>query len=310
MIDYRRRIRGLLEHYSIGSLQFADDQSHGYANHNFKITTTTGNYFTRFCIQQSAGNVEKEMLLMSVLKRNNFKTAYPVQRIDGDFISYIDDVPIVIYDFLDGHLPELNSGTVAEIARTVSRLSDLDIPPGLNKKNVISVENSMELIQWDAFKDFKYRDVTDLFYKLFEALKDKLDNNLPTGIVHGDIFPDNTLFRDKRLVGLVDFEEFAIDTLMFDVGMSINGFCFEDTIMNPEFIKIFISEYNSVRSLSQSEKELIVDYMAWGAVGMTSWHLHQLLFRKNNKQLERVRVLLKRAEIIFKNRLVIEKLLK
>lgn len=310
MTEYRNKIRDLLKHYNIGALRYADDQSHGYANKNFKIVTSSGNYFTRFCLQQAVENVEQEIILMKVLEENSFKTAYPVRRNDGDFISYVDKVPVIIYDFLDGQLPGINDLTVSEIAREVALLSTFEVVPGLNKKNAISVEDSIEIMGWDAFRDFKHRDVTENFQRLFEVLKPVLDYKLPTGIVHGDVFPDNTLFKDKRLIGLVDFEEFAIDTLLFDVGMSVNGFCFKDTIMDAGHIEIFISEYCTVRPLSKPEKELIVDYMAWGAVGMTSWHLHQLLFKKNSRQLERVRVLLKRADIILSNRLLIENLIK
>ena len=310
MADYRHKIKGLLEAYDLGILEYTDDQSHGYANQNFKVRSNRGNYFIRFCQQQSVENVEQEILLMSVLRENKFKTAYPISRKDGSFISLIDSIPVLVYEFLDGRLPSLNHETVSEIAGAVGHLSTLSYPPGLNKKNAISIDDSIELIGLDVFRDFRFKDVTDSFERHIKELEPAIRIKLPEGIVHGDVFPDNTLYSDNRLIGLIDFEEFAIDSLMFDVGMTINGFCFNETEMNANLIGTFLNHYNKFRILSIPEANLLTDYMAWGAVGMTSWHLHQLLYKNNPRQLDRVRTLLKRAGIILERRGEIENITK
>lgn len=303
------QIERILADYNLGEIICINDQSHGYANQNFSVECCRKKVFVRFCIQQSLEDIEQEILLMSVLKENCYPTAYPLAREDGEYLSFSNKVPVVVYEFLNGDLPDLNIGVTSEIALAVAKLSMIDYPATLKKKNAISVEDSREILSSEAFISSSYTDVTSNFKQLFEELEDKLLIELPTGIIHGDVFPDNTLFKDNKLVGLVDFEEFAIDHLLFDVGMTVNGFCFDGINMHMNLLEVFIGKYNSVRKFTDKELDLIVDYMIWGAVGMTSWHLHQLLYKRNKVQLKRVRTLLERARLINLERSSLEKLL-
>jgi homoserine kinase type II len=296
------QIEKVLKEYDLGSVESINDQSHGYANRNFGVQCTYGEIFVRFCDQQVVDNIRQEILLMSVLKDNNFKTAYPIARNDGAFLSFLNEVPVVVYEFLKGELPELNEGVVSEIARAVGHLSSIRPPVELIKENAISVSDSREIIRSEAFRKSPYTDVSENFVSLFNKLEDKLLVELPKGIVHGDAFPDNTLFDNNKLVGLIDFEEFAIDNLLFDVGMTINGFCYDGVELKKGLLKAFIINYSGIRKLSEEEIKYLPDYICWGALGMTSWHLHQLLFRRNREQLKRVRVLLERARLAEINR--------
>ncbi len=310
MTNFRNQIRKLLIDYDFGCLVSIDDQSHGYANQNFRIKTDKGKFFVRVCLQQSIAYVEQEVLLMEALKQNNFRTAFPVERRDGSILSKISGVPVLVYEFIEGELPRLNTTVVSEIAEAAADLSQINYPETLTKKNAISIDDSIAITKSETFLSYSNKDVTENFSSFIDLLHKNIRHKLPTGIVHGDIFPDNTIFRDDKLCAIIDFEEFAIDNLLFDVGMTINGFCFEETKLNTAYLDCFLSSYNSKRKLTVVEKELIVDYMAWGAVGMTSWHLSQLLFKKNRKQLARVRVLLERASFILDNRKQIEQIVK
>lgn len=300
------QIERVLKEYDLGSVEAINDQSHGYANRNFVVKCSCGQIFVRFCDQQVIENIKQEMLLMSVLKENNFKTAYPIQRTDGGFISFLNEVPVVIYEFLQGELPELNEDVVSQIARAVGLLSSIQAPGELIKKNAISLSDSREIIRSEAFRKSPYADVSENFISLFNLLEDKLLVKLPQGIVHGDVFPDNTLFDNNKLVGLIDFEEFAIDNLLFDVGMTINGFCFDGVELKNKLLRAFVRSYTGIRKLTEEEIKNLPYYICWGALGMTSWHLHQLLYRRNRVQLKRVRLLLERARLAEINRKLIE----
>jgi len=309
MSNFRNQIRKLISDYDFGSLVSIDDQSHGYANQNFRVKTDSGLYFVRIFLQQSIENVEQELILMSALKQNAFKTAYPIARKDGRIISVLNEAPVIVYEFIDGDLPRLNLSVVEEMAEATAGLALIKYPDTLTKTNAISLDDSIAITRSEAFLVYSNIDVRDNFAGFIEVLKENLRYKLPTGIIHGDIFPDNTLFRNDKLAAIIDFEEFAIDTLLFDVGMTINGFCFEEARLNAVYLKRFLQRYNQVRQLTADERTLLVDYIAWGAVGMTSWHLHQLLYKKNRKQLDRVRILLERARLIFSGRLEIEQVI-
>lgn len=300
------QIERVLKEYDLGRVEAINDQSHGYANRNFGVKCTYGEIFVRFCDQQVVENIKQEILLMSVLKENNFKTAYPIARTDGGFLSFLNEVPVMVYEFLQGELPELNKDVVSQIARAVGLLSSIQPPVELIKKNAISVSDCREIIRTEAFRKSPYPEVSENFVLLFNKLEDNLLVELPQGIVHGDVFPDNTLFDNNNLVALIDFEEFAIDNLLFDAGMTINGFCFDGVELKNELLRAFIRNYSGIRKLTEEEIKYLPDYICWGALGMTSWHLHQLLYRRNRVQLKRVSLLLERARLADINRKLIE----
>ncbi len=192
MTNFRNQIRKLLCDYDFGCLVSKDDQSHGYANQNFRIKTDRGKFFVRVCLQQSIAYVQQEVILMEALKQNNFRTAYPVERRDGSILSMIRGVPVLVYEFIEGELPCLNTTVVSEIAEATAELAQINYPETLTKKNAISIDDSIAITKSEIFLSYSNKDVTENFSSFIDLLQKNLRHKLPTGIVHGDIFPDNT----------------------------------------------------------------------------------------------------------------------
>ena len=83
--------------------------------------------------------------------------------------------------------------------------------------------------------------------------------DLPKGIIHADLFPDNVLFLGDEVSGLIDFYFACNDFLAYDVAVMLNAWCFEANGREFDLVKgrALISGYESVRPLSQAERDAL-----------------------------------------------------
>jgi homoserine kinase type II len=79
--------------------------------------------------------------------------------------------------------------------------------------------------------------------------------DLPQGVIHADLFPDNVFFLGDRLSGLIDFYFACTDTLAYDVAICLNAWCFEpDHAYNVTKGRALLQAYAAKRALSDAER--------------------------------------------------------
>ena len=81
---------------------------------------------------------------------------------------------------------------------------------------------------------------------------------LPRGIIHADLFPDNVLFIQEAVSGLIDFYFACNDILAYDVAICLNAWCFEtDHSFNVTKARALLSAYGRERKLSDAEQDAL-----------------------------------------------------
>ncbi len=290
-------ISNTLQAYPLGRLKSFEALMQGFANENYRIVTEKGTFLFRIHRVQKMVEIRKEHLLLRMLKSVDFPAAYPVPDKTGETLLIVAGLPVSLYDFVAGMTPELNSETVAEVASALALLHTVDTATLPEKQNTIRPEDVSHLVERFPVVPNPLPDIFNLFTRLWRQIEPYLHQKLPTGLIHGDVFPDNTLFEGNKLKAIIDFEQFCIDQLLFDVAMCINGFCFTNNRLNPLLLETFLSAYNKNRPMENTERELIQPYICWTALGMASWHLrYHLMFRADDRQEKRVWELLGRVE--------------
>ncbi|MGE0259616.1 MAG: phosphotransferase, partial [Alphaproteobacteria bacterium] len=89
-------------------------------------------------------------------------------------------------------------------------------------------------------------------------LEDAWPRQLPTGVIHADLFPDNVFFRDHELTGLIDFYFACTDFLAYDVAICLNAWCFEpDGSFNVTKARMLVGNYLPVRKMLPAEMALL-----------------------------------------------------
>ncbi|MHA1557283.1 MAG: phosphotransferase, partial [Candidatus Heimdallarchaeota archaeon] len=100
-----------------------------------------------------------------------------------------------------------------------------------------------------------------------------IPDQLPTGLVHGDIFPDNIIQKNGNLVAIIDFEDVSNYQLIFDLGMAITGLLTMDKIVDMSYTKALIKGYQEVKSLTPIKSLNL--FCIYAAILTSIWRFRQ-----------------------------------
>ena len=91
-----------------------------------------------------------------------------------------------------------------------------------------------------------------------EALKKSWPKNLPTGIIHGDIWYKNVLFEKDKISAILDFSFPYKDCLIYDLGTILKGIYFSKFSQECDVkFNAFISQYQLANPLLPEELEAL-----------------------------------------------------
>ena len=107
---------------------------------------------------------------------------------------------------------------------------------------------------------------------------------LPRGIIHGDLFPDNILTLNDNVNTLLDFEEVCYDVLAFDLVMTFVGCGWEDGKPVAERWKALLDGYQSVRILTNAEMNSLSDLHRLATLSIAAWRYWQFVFNLPNTE--------------------------
>lgn len=98
----------------------------------------------------------------------------------------------------------------------------------------------------------------------FDQLREA-DHQLPSGIIHGDLFRDNALFNKEQLTAILDIYNAASGFLLYDLAVVANDWCtLDDGTVNPSLEQALLQGYSQVRPFTQSERS------AWPILSRTA----------------------------------------
>ena len=79
-------------------------------------------------------------------------------------------------------------------------------------------------------------------------------HNLPKGIIHADLFPDNVFFINDEISGIIDFYFAAQDYYIYDLAITINAWCFNHKQeFSWQLFNNLCTAYNHIRPLNLHE---------------------------------------------------------
>ena len=266
-------IDALLARYDIGKRRALTGITQGVENTNYRLETDLetdrgGRYIlTIYEKRVQAADLPFFLGLKKHLAAKAYPCPSPIADRDGQILQKIQGKPMAIVSFLDGtDSPRPTTEQCQKAGAILARLH-------LDAANfTIPRPNALGQHAWaglfDACGDAVNRLEKGLgaqIQKWLDDLEQQWRHDLPRGVIHADLFPDNVLFTRHEISGVIDFYFACQDMYAYDVAITINAWCFDDTkTFCQERYKAMLKGYTDLRPLSEAE-ETALPILAKGA---------------------------------------------
>ena len=270
----------IVAQYSIGTPLKLEEIPGGFGNSNFKLTTTAGEFLLKICDEKDAAELNMQIALLQHLQQHAYPTVYPIPTKNQKQLIHETFGSVILYPFLQGEQPEPSPGTLAQLGEALAKLHCIPPIAGLPRfaMGISQMTPFFEEVQGTQFAAHPF--VESLKSQL-ESIEPQLNALLPMGLLHGDLFLDNTLFDGDQMVAILDFEEGCYDTLLIDVGMTLIGCCYTPQHqLNFEAAQRFLGAYNASRPLIESEWQSLDCFVHYAALSIAFWRFRQFNIRR------------------------------
>lgn len=233
----------------------------GSVNSNFSFTTREGQrFFARIYEEQGVAGAEAEFALLEALAAQGVPVALPRRLRDGRRVHQFAGKPFAVYPFVEGEI--LCQGRVDEAAcRAVGRaLAAVHLAssaaPSLGGGRFQLSDLRVRLERVDASGRTDLIAAAGEVRRLMDRYEPLRAVGLPSGLIHGDLFRDNVLFRDRDIAALLDFESASRGVFAYDVMVTVLAWCFGDDL-EPRLAGALLSAYHALRPLSTEERDAL-----------------------------------------------------
>ncbi|HVJ53831.1 MAG TPA: homoserine kinase [Aliidongia sp.] len=247
--------------YDLGAVLSCKGIAEGVENSNFLLRTETGLFIlTLYEKRVNPADLPFFIGLMEHLAARDLSCPTPIRGRDGKSLRQLCGRPAAVISFLEGLWPRqilpFHCTGLGDILARLHR-AGADFP--MRRPNNLSVEGWRPLIEATAARaDEVAPGLARELATEFEALAAAWPTDLPAGIIHADLFPDNVFFRDEQVTGIIDFYFACTDALAYDLAICLNAWCFEpDGGWNADKGRRLVDAYQAIRPLSAAERQAL-----------------------------------------------------
>jgi len=250
-------LKWFLTEYDAGQLLSYKGIAEGVENSNFLLHTSKAPLILTLYEKR----VEKNDLpfflgLMQHLSAGGLSCPPPLPRKDGALLGTLSGRPAALISFLEGMwLRKPEAKHCREVGKALAQMHVAGEGFVLTRPNALSLDG------WQMLWDKSEERADEVEFGLQNEIRSDLNflraywpKDLPAGVIHADLFPDNVFFLGDELSGLIDFYFACNDLLAYDVSICLNAWCFEkDGAYNITKGTQMLEGYQSVRPLSEAE---------------------------------------------------------
>ena len=229
----------------------------GILNSNFYIKTKNKKYILRIYEANRTIDEEKQELILLDRIVDFIPVSIAIKNIDNEYISIFNNKKFALFEYIDGNsITKIDTHIIREIAIYLGKLHSFTKDISFEKYN------RKTRINFDLYyNEIKKSEIDFKFKNELLNSADKINGSdfsiLPSGVIHGDIFPDNVLLDDYNNIKVIfDFNESYYAPFIFDIAIvinfwiKINDF---DFFTENNLIRDFFNYYSKYRKITKEE---------------------------------------------------------
>ncbi len=254
-------VAAFVAEYDLGMVVACKGIAEGVENSNFLLVTESGPFIlTIYERRVRTADLPFFLALLEHLAERDVPCPTPVRGRDGAALRRVRGRSAAIVTFLPGQWPR--RPTPDQCAAMGTALAELhaagrDFPQ--QRANDLSLEGWRLLVaECLNHPGGIAPDLADELKGEIAALAKAWPQDLPTGLIHADLFPDNVFFAECRVSGIIDFYFACTDVLAYDLAITLNAWCFEpDGAFNVTKARRLTAGYDRRRRLTPEERQAL-----------------------------------------------------
>lgn len=272
-------IQKLADNYHLQITEFAPLDG-GNGNSSYLIKAGTNTYVLTVCDDKSIDEVSKMGQLLMLLEQNSIPCNRLVPTHSGDVLTIYSsanrDKAVMLKEYIQGQVIEvLDEAMLFEVGKRAAQLNQITAPDYLPTNHQYGRQLFPHVIGLNIDPEYETWLANEIDY-----LEQHLSDDLPRGLIHGDLFFDNLLFDnisgELEFKAIIDFEEACHYFSVFELGMAAIGTCVDDGInVNLDKVRALVAGYQQIRLLKSIEKQSLQLFVRYAAVATSYWRFNK-----------------------------------
>jgi Ser/Thr protein kinase RdoA (MazF antagonist) len=269
----KREIEKIAKLYGLGKVKHSKLIEYGLVNYNYDIKTEKGDFIIRVLVlkldKYKKNKLKLEFKVLKYLNRNQFsyQTPLPLKNKGREILTKLGKKNLWIYRKIPGEIFRRNPGN--------QKLRELAKALAIYHKFVKKIKHNKKFNRpkW-IYKEFEIMKkikpdnrINRLVLKNLDFFQNQLKNTLKYKIespllpAHLDFNLHNMLYKEKKIIGILDFDNINYAPRIKDVVYAMRLSCITKRKLDKKKMNVFLKEYEKKIKLTKKEKDLIIPLM-------------------------------------------------
>lgn len=179
-------------------------------------------YVLKIYEQNSTKQIEEEIKLHKQLNEISEPNNVKISKLYTNKIFYIKNKAALLFYKSEGEvLQDIRQYHLKQIALFIKEFHSKSIHLTNTSENIFSKNNLLILVK-KVSNQTSNKEFIEIFNELFTKSKIDFKNN---GLIHGDLFVDNAIFKNNELEAVIDFSEACVGDFLFDLAVIAMSWC-------------------------------------------------------------------------------------